>query len=328
MEALLGYGEYAVSLLTIGGIYAVMCLGLNLQWGYGGLFNAGISGFFAIGAYTTAILTAPPVPGHFVGFSLPVPIGIAAAMVLSGLLGWAIGRICLGLQSDYLAMATIGIAEILRLVTTNEIWLTNGSRGIVSIPRPFEDLPGAWRDLAFLAVVATFILVLYLALERLARSPWGRVMRAIRDNEDAAAAVGKDVAAFRLQAFALGSVVMGLSGALTSHAFKFIGPDATLPLVTTFLCWVMLIAGGSANNRGAILGAVVIWTMWSATELLTGRLPPGWQVRGSYIRVFLIGLLLQVVLQRFPRGMLPEKPAKPPSGSAIPSSNPSPLGER
>jgi branched-chain amino acid transport system permease protein len=316
MGIVFGYGEYALSLLTIGGIYAVMCLGLNLQWGYGGLFNAGISGFFAIGAYTSAILTAPPMIGHFSGFGLPVAVGMLSAMVLSAALGWFVGRICLGLQSDYLAMATIGIAEILRLVTTNEIWLTNGSRGIVSIPRPFEELPGVWRDLAFLGLVAAIILALYLALERLAKSPWGRVMRAIRDNEDAAAAFGKNVAAFRLQAFVLGSMAMGLSGALTAHAFKFIGPDATMPLITTFLVWVMLVAGGSANNRGAILGPIVIWTMWSATELITGYLPPAWQVRGSYIRVFLIGLLLQVILQRFPRGMLPERTPRLPQPEA------------
>jgi branched-chain amino acid transport system permease protein len=316
MSALFGYGEYAVSLLTIGGIYAVMALGLNLQWGYGGLFNAGVSGFFAVGAYASAILTAPPMPGHFVGFGLPVIVGIASAMVLSAAVGWFVGRICLGLQSDYLAMATIGIAEILRLIIDNEIWLTNGSRGIVAIPRPFEDLPGVWRDLAYLGLVAAVVAALYLALERLARSPWGRVMRAIRDNEAAAAAFGKDVASFRLQAFVLGSMAMGLSGALTAHAFKFIGPDATLPLITTFLVWVMLIAGGSANNRGAILGPIIIWTLWSATELLTGTLPPEWQIRGSYLRVFLIGLLLQVVLQRFPRGLLPERPPRPPEAVA------------
>jgi branched-chain amino acid transport system permease protein len=312
MGTLIGYGEYAASLLTIGGIYAVMSLGLNLQWGYGGLFNAGVSGFFAVGAYASAILTAPPTPGHFVGFGYPVPVGIASAMLLSAVIGWGVGRICLGLKSDYLAMATIGIAEILRLIINNEIWLTNGSRGIVSVPRPFDDLPGVWRDLAYLALVAVIVLALYLALERLAASPWGRVMRAIRDSEEAAAAFGKDVASFRLQAFTLGSMVMGLSGALTAHAFKFIGPDATLPLVTTFLVWVMLIAGGSANNRGAILGPIVIWVLWSASELLTGRLPPEWQIRGSYLRVFLIGLLLQVILQRFPKGLLPERPSRPP----------------
>jgi len=312
MDALIGYGEYAISLLTIGGIYAVMALGLNLQWGYGGLFNAGVSGFFAVGAYASAILTAPPTPGHLVGLGLPVPVGILSAMLLSGAVGWGVGRICLGLKSDYLAMATIGIAEILRLVIDNEIWLTNGSRGIVAIPRPFDELPGIWRDLAFLALVAGIVLALYVALERLAASPWGRVMRAIRDSEDAAAAFGKDVASFRVEAFVLGSMAMGLSGALTSHAFKFIGPDATLPLVTTFLVWVMLIAGGSANNRGAILGPIAIWTLWSATELLTGRLPPEWQIRGSYLRVFLIGLLLQIILQRFPKGMLPERPSRPP----------------
>jgi branched-subunit amino acid ABC-type transport system permease component len=300
-------GQYAVSLLTIGGIYAVLCLGLNLQWGMGGLFNAGISGFFAIGAYASAILTAPTITGHVIGFGLPVWIGMAAAMALSGMVGWGVARVCLNLKSDYLAMATIGIAEILRLVINNEIWLTNGSRGIIAIPRPFETLPGAWRDVAFLALVAAIVLGLYLAFERLARSPWGRVMRAIRDNEPAAAAAGKDVAWFRLQAFVLGSMAMGLAGALTAHAFKFIGPDATTPLITTFIVWVMVIAGGSGNNRGAILGALLIWAVWSATEFATDHFAPSWQVRGSYLRVFLIGLILQVILQRFPSGLLPER---------------------
>ncbi|MGP1397903.1 MAG: branched-chain amino acid ABC transporter permease [Inquilinaceae bacterium] len=308
---LYGLMMYAVALLTMGGIYAVMALGLNVQWGFTGLFNAGIAGFFAIGAYTSAILTTPASPVHLGGFGLPVPVGLVGAMILAGAMGYAVGRICLRLRSDYLAIATIGIAEILRLILKNEGWLTNGSRGVSGIPRPFETWPQPYAQLAFLAVVAVLVLVLYAALERGVHSPWGRVMRAVRENDEAAQAAGKDVVGLRLQAFVLGCMAMGLGGALTAHSFKFIGPDATEPLMTTFLVWVMLIIGGSGNNRGAILGALLIWTLWSATELVTGRLPPEWITRAAYVRVFLIGLLLQIVLQRFAHGLLPERPPTP-----------------
>ena len=301
---------YATALLTMGGIYAVTTLGLNLHWGVSGLFNAGIAGFFAVGAYTSAILTAADSPTSLGGFGLPVPLGWTAAMLLSGLVGWGIGRICLRLRSDYLAMATIGIAEILRLVAKNELWLTNGSRGIPGVPRPFGSLPQPWSELGFLAVVLVLLAVVYVLLQQAVNSPWGRVMRAIRDDEQAAEAIGKDVASFRLQAFVLGAMLMGLGGALSAHYFKYIGPEATQPLLATFLVWVMLVVGGSGRNAGAVLGAFVVWTIWSATELLTNRLPPEWITRASYIRVFLIGLLLQLVLQRFAGGLLPERRAE------------------
>ncbi|MFQ5971830.1 MAG: branched-chain amino acid ABC transporter permease [Alphaproteobacteria bacterium] len=306
-ELAFGLFMYAIALVTMGGIYSVITLGLNVQWGFTGLFNAGIAGFFAIGAYTTAILTTAPSPKYLGGFGLPVPVGLAAAMILSGIVAYLIGRLCLRLRADYLAIATIGIAEIFRLILKNEIWATNGPRGISNIPRPFEAYSQPWAQLGFMVIVVSIVLVAYFLIQRSQDAPWGRVMRAIRDNEDAAAATGKDVVRFRVEAFVFGSMFMGLGGALTAHSFKFIGPEATEPLLTTFLAWVMLIAGGSGNNKGAILGAILIWTIWSATELLTSPLPPDWAVRASFIRVFLIGLLLQVVLQRFSRGLLPEK---------------------
>lgn len=298
---------YAIGVLTMGGIYAILCLGLNVQWGVGGLFNAGIAGFFAIGAYTTAILTTPDSPNHLGGFALPVPVGLLGAMVFSGLVAIAVGKICLRLRSDYLAIATIGVAEILRLFLKNEAWLTNAARGIQNIPRPFEDLPNLPSQAAFLGMVLVIVALIYLLIEKGVHSPWGRTMRAIRDNEIAAAAVGKDVEKFRLEAFVFGACVMGLGGALMAHSFKFIGPEATEPLQTTFLVWVMLIAGGSGNNRGAVLGAILVWAIWSGTQLMAATLPPDWATRASYLRVFLIGLLLQVVLQRFAGGLLPEK---------------------
>jgi branched-chain amino acid transport system permease protein len=149
--------------------------------------------------------------------------------------------------------------------------------------------------------------VLYLALERAFHSPWGRIMRAIRENETAAASTGKDVERFRMEAFVLGATLMGLGGALTAHAFKFVSPDASEPLLATFLVWVMLIIGGSGNNRGAILGAVIVWAVWSSTELLSRFLPIDWLNRVGYVRIFLVGLILQFILQRRPEGLLPER---------------------
>ena len=311
MAELATFLAYPVGLLTIAGIYAVMCLGLNVQWGFTGLFNAGIAGFFAVGAYTSAILTTAPHPDYLGGFGLPVAVGLVCAMVTAGVVALGIGWLTLSLRSDYLAIATIGIAEILRLIVKNEDWLTNGPRGIPAIPRPFEWLPPFPAQVAYLALVAAIIAVIYIALERGLNSPWGRVMRAIRENEESARAAGKDIMRRRLEAFVLGSMIMGLGGALMAHSIKFIGPEATEPLIVTFLVWVMLIAGGSGNNRGAILGAVVIWAIWSMTELVTRQLPADWALRSAYLRVFLIGLALQIILQRASSGLLAEKPPKP-----------------
>jgi branched-chain amino acid transport system permease protein len=316
-----GWISYAISLLTVGGIYAVVALGLNVQWGFTGLFNAGIAGFFAIGAYVSAILTTPPSPDHLGGFELPVAVGWLAAMVAAGLLAWLVGVVCIRLRSDYLAIATIGIAEILRLVLKNELWLTNGPRGIQRIPRPFEELGQPWADVAYLGLVAAAVLVLFLMLQRASRSPWGRTMRAIRENDVAAEAMGKNVVRFRLEAFVVGGMLMGLGGAMQAHLTKFIGIDATEPMMTTFLVWVMLIVGGSGNNLGAVVGPLLIWVLWSATELVTGQLPPDWTTRAAYIRVFLIGLLLQVVLQRHAHGLFPERRPQPAPRAAAPAAD-------
>ena len=304
----LGLCLYLISLLTMGGIYAVMAIGLNIQWGFTGLFNAGIAGFFAIGAYVSAILTTTPAHQHLGGYEIPFAGGLIAAMIVAGGTGYIIGRLCIRLRADYLAIATIGVAEIFRLVLKNESWATNGPRGISNIPRPFESFSQPWSQLAFLGVIMLILLLVYLVAERGYLAPWGRVMRAIRDNDAAALAIGKNVDGFRLQAFVFGCAFMGLGGALSAHFFKFIGPEATEPLMATFLVWVMLIVGGSGNNRGAILGPMAIWAIWSATELITSQLPPDWAVRATFLRVFLIGLALQVVLQRFSLGILPEQP--------------------
>ena len=276
-------------------IYMLLSLGLNLQWGYTGLFNVGIAGFYAIGAYTSALLTTPPSPHHLGGFDLPIPVGMLGALLTSGLLAYIVGRPTLRLREDYLAIATISLAETLRLVLKNEAWLTNGVQGLRDIPRPFQQTFGAFYD------------VVYLASERLILSPWGRVLKAIREDEAVAASVGKNVFRFKMQALVLGAMIMGLGGSFYAHYVKFISPDTFNPLMGTFLVWVMLMAGGSGNNRGAMVGAAVIWGLWSFSEVLTDKLPSPLDTRASYLRVMLIGFVLQGILLKRPQGIVPEQ---------------------
>jgi branched-chain amino acid transport system permease protein len=309
---LAGLLTYFIFFLTVAGIYAVLSLGLNVQWGFTGQINIGVAAFFAIGAYSSAIVTTAASPHHLGGFELPFLLGVVGAMLASGILAFCIGLITLNLRGDYLAIASIGIAEIIRLFLKNEGWLTNGVRGIPAIPKPLSGLTEGGDALLFLLVILVFVAVTYLALERLYRSPWVRVLRAIRVNEDAVQAAGKNVLRFRLEAFVLGSVIMGIGGALYAHFTTFISPSAFDPMFGTFLVWVMLIAGGSGNNKGALLGAVIIWGVWSGTEIFTTRLPEMWVTRASAIRIFLVGALLECILIFRPQGLLPEKPPKTP----------------
>ena len=301
-----GLFGYAVFFLSLVGIYSILALGLNVQWGFTGLFNIGVAAFFAVGAYASALLTTAPSDWHLGGFALPMVLGCIGGMVVAGVLALLVGMITLKLREDYLAIASIGIAEIVRLILKNEEWLTNGVRGVSAIPRPFGDVAGG-RDLIYLGLVVVVVALVYLALERARRSPWGRVLRAIREDETATLACGKDIVRFRLQAFVLGSMIMGLGGAMYAHFVSFISPEAFDPMYATFLVWVMLIAGGSGNNKGAILGCLIIWVVWSGTELLLNSiLPPEMITQGSALRMLLVGVLLVVILLFRPAGLLPE----------------------
>ena len=306
-----GLANYAIFFLTLGGIYAIIAVGLNIQWGYTGILNIGVGAFFAVGAYTTAIVTSPTSTSYLGGLEMPFWVGLMAAMALAGTLALAIGTITLTLRSDYLAIATIGLAEIVRLVLKNEAWLTNGVRGIAGIPKPLSGLLPGNDAIVFLVLVLAVLAAIYWCSDRAYRSPWGRVQRAIREDELATLAAGKSVLNFRMQAFVLGSMAMGLAGGLYAHFVTFISPEAFQPEFVTFIVWVMLIAGGSGNTRGAILGAFAIWGIWSGTEFFTNLLPLAWTARASALRLLLIGVLLQVILLARPQGFLPEKPPNP-----------------
>ena len=302
---LLGYGAFFLATALS---YSIICLGLNLQWGQTGLFNVGVAGFVAVGAYASALLTTPATSAHLGGFGLPIAVGWLGAMAAAGAASAFVGAVTLRLRSDYLAITTFGIAVTIHLVALNAQSITGGPFGIGFIPRLFSELEETplLFNLANLASIAAVVIILYVALERLARSPWGRVLRAIREEEKAAMSLGKNPTRYRLQAFALGGAVMGLGGAIQAHFIGFIAPDNYLPSLT-FQVWSMLIIGGSGNNRGAILGGLMIWAIWSVSGIaISSAFPPDQQARAAALQIVAIGVMLSATLLIRPRGILGE----------------------
>jgi branched-chain amino acid transport system permease protein len=302
MIDLLGYGAFFMSTALI---FAIITLGLNLQWGLTGLFNVGIAGFVAIGAYTSAILTTPDVGDRIGGFGWPILLGWLAAMVLTAAAAAFTGFATLRLKSDYLAITTFGVAVVVQLVTLNAVGLTGGPFGVAFIPRPFAGLqsdPLAF-NLVNLAIIAAVTLACYLALERLSRSPWGRVLRALREDERAAISLGKSARSYRIQAFAVGGAIMGLAGAVQAHFIGFVAPDNYIPTLT-FQVWAMLMVGGSGSNRGAVIGAIVVWAVWIGAGWVTSALVPSdWQARAASLQIVAIGVMLCLILLWRPQGI-------------------------
>ena len=320
MIDLLGIVDYGVGWAVVAGIYAVFTLGLNVHWGFTGLFNIGIAGFFAIGAYTSALLTtAPPDPVLFEDFvfggDLPSRLGVLnlgidlwfviallAAAVACGITALAIGFLTIRLKEDYLAITTLGIAETIRLIFLNEGWLANGSRGLYNIPKYLGSLvhPANYNYL-YLIVVLLVLGCLYIAVSRAINSPWGRVLKAIREDEMTAQASGKNVVLFKLQAFIVGACIMGVGGALYAHNIRFVSPITFDPLMATFVIWAMLMVGGSGNNKGAILGSFIVWGIWAGSQFLPGFLSD------PNLRLLMTGVLIVGVMLFKPGGLLGEE---------------------
>jgi branched-chain amino acid transport system permease protein len=301
-----GVLSYLVFFLTTAAIYSIASLGLNLQWGRTGLFNIGVSGFFAVGAYAYAILTISPLTGQ-PGLGWPVLAGLLGAMVAAGLFALLVGIPTLRLRDDYLAIATIGIAITVQLIATNEPELTGGTNGLFAIPQPVAGWLHGSGGVAFLILVLICVALVYLALERMIHSPWGRVLVAIREDETAASSLGKSAFSFRLQSLVIGSMAMGLSGALYAAFIKFISPQDFLPIFT-FQVWAMLILGGSGSSAGALLGSLVVWAIWTLSGgLIQAALPAKLQVDSGAIQIILIGLLLMLVILFRPSGLLGRK---------------------
>lgn len=429
-----GLGQsWSVSLavLNLCLISAVMALGVNIQWGYAGLFNVGTMAFAALGGLAAVLVSQPPVhaavaaggvkllaagaaaclaaglvwypyrrlprgapravavalaaavgffivgvffdpaveaieavdpstSGYLGGLGLPIVLSWAVGGLFAAGAAWAIGRVALGLRADYFAIATLGISEIVIAVLKNEDWLARGVKNVTGLDRPvpyevdlqqagwFVDLvrslngktlaglteaeyAGMLRDLTVeasgifvkLCYAGLFLAVLLVVLalsERALRSPWGRMMRAIRDNETAAEALGKDVYRRHMQVFVLGSAVIGVAGAMLVTLDGQFTPNSYNPLRFTFLIWVMVIVGGSGNNLGAVLGGFIVWISWIEAEplalwtvdALTAAMASDDPIRArliegaAHVRPILMGTILLLVMRFSPRGVIPE----------------------
>ncbi|MEC9434767.1 MAG: branched-chain amino acid ABC transporter permease [Pseudomonadota bacterium] len=405
----------ALSILCLGLISAIMALGVNIAWGYAGIFNVGVMGFAALGGLAAVLVAQPPVAeawsaggaglglsllavavsvavivavrgrmargrarawvtaaligagyaaaraafdpavdaieavnpaaeGYLGGLGLPVVLAWPLGGVLAALAAWGIGKTALGLRSDYLAIATLGISEIVIAVLKNEDWLARGVKNVTGLPRPVPyeiDLqasaefvaraaalglePGEASGIAVKGLYALMFAVVLGGLiwlsERALNSPWGRMMRAIRDNETAAAAMGKNVARRHLEIFVLGSALVGIAGAMMVTFDGQFTPSSYNPLRFTFLIWVMVIVGGSGSNWGSVLGGFLIWFAWVEAEPLglwlagglVSILPEGSAAAAHvedgapHMRMIFMGLILLAALRFAPRGLIPER---------------------
>ena len=406
----------SLSILNMALLSAIMAMGVNMQWGYAGLFNTGVMGFTALGGLAVVLISSRPVPegwalggawilvaltigvatialavltarrmargrarnlavaavlvagfviyravldpavtavesfdpatfGNIGGLGLPSLIAWPVGGILAAIAAWAVGKVALGLRSDYLAIATLGIAEIVIQVLKNEDWLTRGVKNITQLPRPWP-VPlevNLQSNAGFLSLAETlganpvglstivvkllyavmFALVLLFVIwmsERALNSPWGRMMRAIRDNEVAAAAMGKDVTRRHLQIFIVGCAIVGVAGAMMTTMEGQLTPGTYNPLRYTFLIWVMVVVGGSGNNWGSVLGALLIGWLWLIVESLgpavMGAITAGMSEgplkahlidSAQHMRLLTLGVILLVVLRFSPRGLIPEK---------------------
>ena len=405
----------ALLILNMGLISAIMSLGVNLQWGFAGLFNVGIMGFVALGGLAAVLVSAPPVyeswsvggirivaaivfgifviitiglwikkivnsrqkfwgalilaiagffiyraifdtgvvaveavnpasTGYLGGLGLPILVAWPMGGLLAAGAAWVIGKTALGLRSDYLAIATLGIAEIIIAIIKNEDWLARGVKNVIGLPRPapyeidlqqndkFVNTANSigidpvtastlYVKLIYAGLFSIVLIVIFILAQRALHSPWGRMMRAIRDNEVAAEAMGKNVTGRHLQIFILGSAICGIAGAMMTTLDSQLTPGTYQPLRYTFLIWVMVIVGGSGNNLGAVLGGFIIWFLWVQVEpigqflmvFLTSGLAEDSALKlhlidsVAHMRLLTMGILLLLVLRFSPRGLIPEK---------------------
>lgn len=310
---------FFTGLITLALIYGLLALGLNVQFGYTGLLNFGHVAFFAAGAFASAIVTLPP-PGseayveaaasYQVGLGQPVVVGFLAAGVVAGLLALFIGATSIRLSSHYLAIATFALAEIFRSVLINEAWLTRGQFGIANVPQPLRGSVVSVQNYpyVYLLVTAAVVAALLLLTIRLTESPFGRTLRAIRDDELAARVLGKSTTAIKLRAFVIGGVLAGFAGSLWTHSIGVVHVGQFVPMVT-FQVWLAMLMGGAGNHVGVIAGAFLLILIREGTRFL-GDVPGLAEVAAANpsflpsLRFVLIGLLLILVVRFWPSGIL------------------------
>ncbi|MCW1842429.1 branched-chain amino acid ABC transporter permease [Prosthecomicrobium hirschii] len=285
---------YLIAIAIVTGIYVLMALGLNLQYGLTGLINFGHVGFFCVGAYAAAILASRGWPAAAT-FPIAAAVAVAAA--------WPLGLVSLRLRDDYFAIVSLGFSEVVRLVATSERWLTNGVQGIAGIPRLFADLSGTTQALAVLALLLVLNGLAILAMRRIVASPFGRMIEAIRDNEEAVRALGKDPTRFKIQVLMLGAALAGVSGAVYAHYIGFIAPEQFVPLVT-FQIWMAIVMGGVGRVSGALVGSGLLMLFLEGSRFLRDLLPFVSEVEMASVRIGVVGLALILFTLYRPQGLM------------------------
>src|SRR5690242_1967993 len=290
--------SYLLFIATIGGIYGLLALSLNLIWGGAGMVNLGLAGFFAVGAYASALLTTV---GHG-----PIVAGWLIALVAGGVAGLVVTLSTTRLREDYLAIVTLGFAEVVRLVASNEIWLTRGTDGISGIPGPWKRALGNDFNGVYFLIVLAVLAAVYLLMRRIDRSPYGRVLRAIREDAQVAQVAGKPVLRYKAQAFALSAAIAGLAGALYGHFTSYIAPDLFLPLIMVYI-FLAVASGGQGNPLGALVGAYLLMALLESARFFVEYIPAVSAVQRAALKELLIAVALILVLRLMPRGLLPER---------------------
>ncbi len=295
--------SYLLFIATVGGIYGLLALSLNLIWGGAGMVNLGLAGFFALGAYASALLTT-------VG-QAPIGVGWLLACLVGGFAGLVVTLSTTRLREDYLAIVTLGFAEVVRLIAANEIWLTRGTDGISGIPGPWRRALGSDFNAVYFLIVLAVLLVVFVVMRRIDRSPYGRVLRAIREDAQVAQVAGKPVLRFKTEAFMLSAAIAGLAGALYGHFMSYIAPDMFLPLITVYI-FLAVASGGTGRPAGALVGAYVVMALLESFRFLVEWIPAVSAVQRAALKELLIAAALILVLRVKPSGILPERiPAAP-----------------
>lgn len=293
----MGILDFFVHLGTMTGIYAILALSLNFHYGFSGLVNFGVVGFFAIGAYTSALVT---------NAGIPFLVGILLSGVAGALLGLVVALPTSKVSVQYWAITTLGVGEIVRLVVTNEEWLTNGSFGIAGIIQPLSSvIPGKLYPLSYMGIVLIFLCSSLFLIKKLSNSPFGRNLKVIREDDELPLALGKSVFYLRVRAMAIGAMIAGIAGSLYAHYITFISPIDFMPTVT-FIIWGMVIVGGKGNVMGSVVGAVIIVLFYNSTRYVKDYLPISSATAAS-LRMVVIGMLMILVVLYKPKGLLKER---------------------
>lgn len=289
--------ELSLYLGTLIGIYAIMAFALNLQYGFAGLLNFGLVAFFAIGAYSSALLSLN---------GMPIVLAAFLAVLISAIAGALIAIPTMKLSVHYWAIVTISIAELVRVVIQNEEWATGGTFGLGDIPQPLSaTISQDWYPIFFFILTIAILAACYFMSSALVNSPYGRVLKAIREDEEYALSIGKNVPKFKLRTMAAGAAMIGLAGSLYAHFTTYLHPQAFEPLVT-FIIWAAVILGGKGNLKGGILGALIIVLLYNSTRFIGDYIDLSASTIAS-IRLAVIGLLITTIVLVRPDGLLPEE---------------------